>query len=116
MTEEAKKIIEQHMRSDEIILSVSMTADFKTNNREMRKLNRLFEKTSKNMELAREVYLVLLKSENVVTLLNASAECLKLGIYSATALKTLENIAARTDIGIISFNAKMTLEQYEGAE
>ena len=37
----SKKIVEKHIASDLIIESVAMTADYKTNNREAKKLKRL---------------------------------------------------------------------------
>ena len=48
MNERVKKIVEKHIASDLIIESVAMTADYKTNNREAKKLKRLRKRWSVN--------------------------------------------------------------------
>ena len=110
---DVKEIIEKHIDSDKVIESVSMTTDFKTHNKEMRKLERLVTSISQDRELCEEVYSELLKSENVVTLLNASCECLKIGIFVDKARKILKLLAKRKDVGIISFNAEMMLKEWD---
>ena len=110
MKDNIENIIKKHIASDKIIESVSMTTDFKTHNKEMKKLNELVLSISHDREMCKIVYGRLLKSENAVTLLNAASECLKLNIYLKEAKKILKELAKRKDIGIISFNAKMMLE------
>ena len=112
MDEKVKDIITKHLDSDMVIESVSMTTDFKTHNKEMKKLNKLMLSISHDAELCKAVYGELLKNENPVTLLNASSECLKLNIFVEQAVKTLKLLAKRKDIGIISFNAEMMLSEW----
>ena len=114
MQNSVMKYVERHLTSDLIIESVIMTADYKTNNREMKKLRCLFDELSENMELMKEVYKILLDHENVVTRLHVSAECLRAGIFIKESVKNLEEISKQKDIGIISFNAEMTLKVWNG--
>ena len=67
---------------------------------------------SQDRELCEKVYTELLKNENPVTLLNASSECLKLNIFVEQAIKNLKLLAKRKDVGIISFNAEMMLNEW----
>ena len=77
MNERVKKIVEKHIASDLIIESVAMTADYKTNNREAKKLKRLFDELSKDIDLAKDVYEILLDNECITTRGISSAECLR---------------------------------------
>lgn len=113
MDELAKKYIEKHIQSDLIIESVKMTTDYKTNNREAKKLQKLFMELSQNIPLAQKVYKELLQTDIVTTKAISAAECLRLGILQKQALRILRELAARKDIGIISFEAEMTLNMWE---
>lgn len=112
MKDKAKDIICKHIDSDRIIESVSMTSDFKTHNKEMKKLDKLVKSISQDIELCEIVYSELLNSENPVTLLNSASECLKINIYIEKAVAILKLLAKRKDIGIISFNAEMMLNEW----
>ena len=112
MNDKAKDFICKHIDSDRIIESVSMTSDFKTHNKEMKKLDELVKSISQDIGLCEIVYSELLSSENPVTLLNSESECLKINIFVEQAVKTLKLLAKRKDIGIISFNAQMMLSEW----
>lgn len=112
MNDKAKDFICKHIDSDRIIESVSMTSDFKTHNKEIKKLDKLVKSISQDIELCEIVYSELLKSENPVTLLNSASECLKINIYIEKAVAILKLLAKRKDIGIISFNAEMMLNEW----
>ena len=66
------------------------------------------------MELAKQVYDVLLNHECITTRGNSSVECLRLGIYIDRAVKNLEEIAKMKDIGIRSLSAEMSLKLWRG--
>ena len=53
MDEKVKDIITKHLDSDKVIESVSMTMDFKTHNKEMKKLNKLMLSISHDVELCK---------------------------------------------------------------
>lgn len=112
MNDKAKDFICKHIDSDRIIESVSMTSEFKTHNKEMKKLDELVKSISQDIGLCEIVYSELLSSENPVTLLNSASECLKINIYIEKAVAILKVLAKRKDIGIISFNAEMMLNEW----
>ena len=110
----AKEIIRQHIESDKIIESVSMTADYKTNNREAKKLVKLFNVVKDNISLANEVYAVLLNEDSVTTRSISAAECLRIGIYIHESEKILEELSQRNDIGITRLSCEMALKLWRG--
>ena len=109
-----EEIIRKHIESDEIIESVSMTTDYKTNNREVKKIQKLFEILKDDIELAKQVYGTLLKEESATTRSHAASACLRLGIFIADSEKTLEELSERTDIGITRLSCEMALKVWRG--
>lgn len=103
-----------HVQYDEAIDSAALNGDYKTNNREFRRLDKLFRITSEDMDLAMAVYKNLLTRACVTTRISSSAECLKLGIYVDKAVEVLEELSKRTDIGIRRLNAEMVLRVWRG--
>lgn len=93
----AQAIIAKHIESDKIIEFVATTDD-KVNNREVDKLMKLLDKLKGNIELAKEVYGVLLQHENDITRFHAAGECSRLGIYTEKAKQVLEELSDRSDI------------------
>ena len=114
MKDKVKEFVDKHIASDLVIESVAMTTDYKTNNREAKKLNKLFEELSKDIELAKAVYEILLDNECVTTRGISSAECLRLGIHIDKAVKNLEEISRMKNIGIRSLSAEMSLKLWRG--
>jgi hypothetical protein len=110
----AQEIVDLHVKSDRIIESVSMTGDYRTNNREAKKLYRLFLILKEDLTLAKEVYSQLLWHDCVTTRSISAAECLRLSIFVQEAVHVLEEISGRDDIGITSFHAEMALRIWRG--
>ena len=114
MEKKIEEYVEKHIASDLIIESVKMTNDYKINNREAKKLNKLFIELSKDIELAKQVYSILLDNDCITTRAISSAECLRLGIHIEKSIKKLEEISKMLDIGITRFEAEMTLKIWRG--
>jgi hypothetical protein len=110
----AQEIVDLHVKSDMVIESVSMTGDHRTNNTEVKKLIRLSAILREDPALAKEVYSQLLRHDCVTTRTNAAAECLRSGIFVQDAVRVLEETAKRDDLGIIGFDATMTLRVWRG--
>jgi hypothetical protein len=108
----AQEIIAKHLESDRIIASLSL-GEYKKNNREVDKTIKLFKIVEHDLDLAKEVYGVLLTSDLAVTKLQAAAACLSLEIYIDDAIRNLIELSDRTDIGMISFHAEMSLEAWK---
>ena len=94
----AQEIIAKHIDSDKIIESLAKSSDYKTSNREVDKLQKLYKRMKGNVNLAEQVYRVLLKHENDITRFHAAGECNGLGIYIKESKQVLEELSARTDI------------------
>jgi hypothetical protein len=110
----AQEIVDLHVKSDRIIESVRMTGDYRTNNREAKKLLRLFAIVKDDLTLAEEVYSRLLLHDCVTTRVWAASDCLRLGIFVQEAVRVLEEISKRDDLGMISFDADMALRVWRG--
>lgn len=109
-----QEIIDLHIESDKISDVATINGDYKTNNKEGKKIKRLFSILENNLEQAKEVYSYLLDYDNITTRTEAASACLKLGIYTIEAEKTLEEIAKKNDIGIRRLNAEMVLRVWRG--
>ena len=108
------EIIQKYLESANIIESVTMTTDYRTNNREVKKILKLFLLLEQDIDLAKKVYSCLLESDIPVAQSMASADCLRLNIYIDEAQKKLEELSKRDDIGIRSFSAEMALKIWRG--
>ena len=102
----------QYIETGIISEKATLEGDYKTNNKEGKKLIKLFKEFEKDAELAILSLPNLFSHQNVVTRTDAAAHCLALNIYVDEALKTLASIAADEKNGIFGFNAKMTLKVY----
>jgi hypothetical protein len=107
-------IINLHIGSDRIIDSASMIGDYKTNNKEFKKRDKLFRLLEKDLDMAKEVYKHLLGHDGITTKISASSECLKLGLYISEAEQILEEMSKRKDIGTRRLSAEMVLRVWRG--
>ena len=105
-----EEIIKQYETSGKIIYNATYSGDYKTNNREGRKLLKIFKMFEQNPEFARECIRELMDSENVVVRIEAASYCLALQQDVKTAEHLLEQISNNHNYGIFRFNAEMTLK------
>jgi hypothetical protein len=105
-----KDIISQYETSGEIIYNATYSGDYKTNNREGRKLLKIYRMFEQNPEFAKECIEELLDSENVVVRIEAASYCLALQQDVKIAERILEEISSDHNYGIFRFNAEMTLK------
>ena len=108
------EIVHLHIQSDIKSEIATIEGDYKTNNREGKKIQKLFDILSRDIILAKKVYRVLLNYDNITTRTEAAAACLKLGIFEDKAVQTLESISKRTDIGVRRLNAEMIIRVWRG--
>jgi len=109
-----QEIIELHIQSDEIIDIATVNGDYKTNNKEFKKRNKLFKFVENDIEMAKEVYSHLLMHPCITTKISSASECLKLNIYIDEAVEILEEISKRADVGIRGLSAEMVLRVWRG--
>ena len=100
--------IEIYEKSGELMYDATLSGDYKTNNREGKKLTKIYKLFESNNEYDR-----LIKSENVVIKTKAAAYCLSLNYNIDYAVSVLQEIADNPDNGIFGFNAEMTLKVWQ---
>jgi hypothetical protein len=91
-----------------------LKSDYRTNNREAKKLNKLVAPLYSNKEFAMQVFNELLNSNSIKTRSHAGADCLRIGIHIKLAIDTLEELSNREGIGMTSFSSGMALKIYRG--
>lgn len=104
------EIIAQYETSGKIIFDATYSGNYRTGNREGKKLLKIFKMFEKNPEFARECIAELLNSDSVVVRIKAAAYCLALRQDIERAECVLEEISNNHDYGIFRFNAEMTLK------
>lgn len=109
---DTETIINQYEASGKIIFDAAYSGDYKTNNREGRKLLKIFKTFEKNPELAKACIKKLLNSDNVVVRVEAASYCLALQQDVETGERVLAEISKNHDYGIFRFNAEMTLKAW----
>lgn len=103
-------ILEQYIRSGNVIYKATLEGDYKTNNKEGKIITQAFKHLEKNLEFATDTLPLLFGNENVVTRTKAAAHCLALKIHIDKAERILEDAANDDKNGIFGFNAQMTLK------
>lgn len=109
-----EEIINKYIELAEYNTDYSSKKSVRKHNNNLKKLDVLFDIIKKNPELIECVYGQLLENENAKVLLYASVDCLKLKVYEKKAIKLLQEISKREDIGITAFEAETCLKIYNG--
>ncbi len=108
-----EEVLRQYEESGEIMYQATMVGDYKTNNKEGKRLLRIFKYFEANREFALDCIHEMLKSQNVVVRTKAAAYCLALNENIDIAEKTLLEISNNKEYGIFRLNAEMTLEVWK---
>lgn len=108
-----EEVLRQCEESGEIMYQATMVGDYKTNNKEGKRLLRIFKYFEVNREFALDCIHEMLESQNVVVRTEAAAYCLALNENIDIAEKTLLEISNNKEYGIFRLNAEMTLEVWK---
>ena len=108
-----ENILKQYEESGKIMYQATLTGDYKSNNREGKKLVKIFKVFEDDRELARICIAELLQSDNVVVRSKAAAYCLALNDNVEVAQKVLTEISSDEANGIFGFKARMTLDVWK---
>ena len=103
-------IIKQYEESGKIMYETTLSGDYKTCNKEAKKLITLFKYFEQNKEFGMDCINTLLKSKNIVIKSKAAAYCLALNENIDQAVMILEELSKDDSIGIYRLNAEMTLK------
>lgn len=106
-------ILRQYEESGRIMYQATLDGDYKANNREGKRLLKIFKYFETDREFASECIKDMLNSENVVIRTDAAAYCLALNENIDIAEKILLEISNNEENGIFGFNAKMTLDVWK---
>ena len=105
-----ESILNQYETSGKIIYQATLNGDYKANNREAKKLIKIFKIFEQDRELAWACISKMFKSENVVVRTEAAAYCLALNMNTDMAQEVLIQIRDNRENGIFGLNAEMTLD------
>ena len=105
-----EEIFRIYEESGKLMYNATLSGDYRTNNREGKRLTALFKKFEKDVEYGHTCIDKLFESNNVVVRTEAAAYCLALNYNTASAVAALQEIADNPNNGIFGFNAKMTLK------
>ncbi len=108
-----EEVLRQYEESGRIMYQATIDGNYKANNKEGKKLTKIFRYFEKDIEFARECIKDMLDSENVVVRTDAAAYCLALNENIDIAERVLSEISNNEANGIFGFNAKMTLEVWK---
>lgn len=104
------EILNQYIESCEIIKKTLDSGDYKTGNKEGKKLIKVFKYLEKNVEQAKTILPQLFNEENINTRITSAAHCIALNIFVEESAKLLEIEAQNDNNGIFGFDAEMTLK------
>ena len=102
-----ENILKQYEESGKIMYQATLTGDYKSNNREGKKLVKIFKVFEDDRELARICIAELLQSDNVVVRSKAAAYCLALNDNVEVAQKVLTEIGSDEANGIKRKNSQI---------
>lgn len=106
-------VLRQYEESGRIMYQATLDGDYKANNREGKRLTKIFKYFEENREFAFDCIHDMLSSQNVVIRTKAAAYCLALNENTDMAEKVLSEISNNEENGIFGFNAKMTLDVWK---
>lgn len=92
-----------------IIEKSNLEGEYKTGNKEGKKIIELFKLLEGDIDFAKDVLPPLLEHESVKVKICAAAHCLALKIFEKEAVNILENIC-ELNTRVFSFEAEMTLK------
>ena len=104
------EIIEIYEKSGKLMYDATLSGDYKTNNREGKRLTQIYKLFELNNEFGYQCIDRLIRSNNVVIKTKAAAYCLSMNYNIDYAVSVLQEIADNPDNGIFGFNAEMTLK------
>jgi hypothetical protein len=108
-----QSLVEQYIEAGTIMAEALPNGDYKTNNREAKKLKKIKNDfLESNLDLAKYVFAEVMKSENDMARSIAAADALRLKILIEQAINVLEDVAKRSDI--IGFGAETSLKIWRG--
>lgn len=107
------EIFDIYEKSGRLMYDATLSGDYKINNKEGKRLTKLFKVFEKEINFGHQCIDKLFESDNVVIKSEAAAYCLALNYNVEYAIQVLQGIADNSDNGIFGFNAEMTLKVWK---
>ena len=107
------EIVEIYEESGKLMYDATLSGDYKTNNREGKRLTKIYKLFELNNVFGYQCIDRLINSNNVVIRTKAAAYCLSLNYNIDYAVSVLQEIAENPDNGIFGFNAEMTFKVWK---
>lgn len=107
------EIVKIYEESGKLMYDATLSGDYKTNNREGKRLKKIYKLFELNNAFGYQCIDRLINSNNVVIRTEAAAYCLSLNYNIDYAVSVLQEIAENPDNGIFGFNAEMTLKVWK---
>jgi len=104
------EIVAIYEKSGKLMYDATLSGDYKTNNREGKRLTKIYKLFELNNAFGYQCIDRLINSNNVVIRAKAAAYALSMNYKIDYAVSVLQEIAENPDNGIFGFNAKMTLK------
>lgn len=108
----AKAILNKYKTAAKLYGLATQNGDYKNANRQVAILKEIYTIFQSNPELQKIILNQLIQDDNPIVSSWAAAHSLGLEFEINQAIKVLEEISKRNDVGIISFDAGMTLRVY----
>ena len=107
------EIINIYEQSGRLMYDATLSGDYKTNNREGKRLIKFFKMFEIDADLGHRCIMRLLESDNVVLKTEAASYCLSLNYNTEYAILVLKKIANDSINGIFGFNAEMIVKEWK---
>lgn len=111
-----EEIIEQYIKSGEIMTEEREKGKYRRYNQEVNKNIKITKYLSCHLEIAKEVFPILLGEKNEYTRYLVSINCFQLGIYIKRAEEVLEKISIKSKEPITRFDAEMALKRWKNRD
>ncbi|MEG1719567.1 MAG: DUF2019 domain-containing protein [Clostridia bacterium] len=108
-----EEIIKRYIECCIKMETATLDGDYKTNNYEGKKLNKIYNQILSQPNLAQLTLPTLLYYDNIIVRTYAAAHCIELQMLVKESKKVLKKIAKDKNNGILGFNAEMTLQVYK---
>ena len=107
------EIVNIYEKSGRLMYDATLSGDYKTNNKEGKRLIKLFKMFEVDTDFGYKCIMKLFESDNVVILTEAASYCLALNYNTEYAVSVLEKIANDSESGIFGFNAEMIIKEWK---
>lgn len=105
-------LVQQYIETGMVLTETSLNGDYKKGNKIAKENRKVFETLEQNKDLAIQVLMMVMNSDNDKARSIAATDALRLKIMTEQALNVLTEVAKRSDI--VGFGAETALKIWRG--